>query len=233
MQLHLNFLLIIIDHKFKDKMEKKRGILKMKKTKIILLATLGLCMLSFMPVVVAKADVRPISDFTDTNRNIAGWLDPESGLTILPHGFWLFNGPFGLESIAECDHHGSVLVRELKDGGILYKVNLHVKDASMFVVDQYSLIFVGEMDYSFQAIIIVYDGELSDPVPNLFDVWFLGIGNSTFSHLTGSGTGTFVNDTAAIELGFAPGATANVKVNQVGILDPEGDKWPVELVFIH
>ena len=250
MQLHLNFLLIIIDHKFKDKMEKKRGILKMKKTKIILLATLGLCMLSFMPAALGAAESKPISAFTDTNRNIAAWLDPESGLTILPHGFWLFNGPFGLESIAECDHHGSVLVRELKNGGILYKVNLHVKNASMFVVDQYSLIFVGEMDYHFQVTLIVYDGELSDPVPWLLAIWFPENfpggpeGKSTFSHLTASGTGAFVNDTVAIELGFAPGATAKVKVTQVGIakppehpqIDPLIDPynmWPVEFIFFH
>ena len=210
----------------------------MKKTKIILLATLGLCMLSFMPAALGAADSRPISAFTDTNRNIAAWADSESGLTILPHGFWLF-GIDGLESIAECDHHGSVLVKELKDGLMLYKVNLHVKGASMFVVDQYSLIFVGEMDYFFSATLIVYEGELSDPVPYLLAIWFPDffgidpIGESTFSHLTASGTGAFVNDTAAIELGFAPGATAKVKVNQVGILKPEGEKWPVELVFIH
>ena len=192
-----------------------------------------------MPAALGAADSKPITAFIDTNRNIAAWSDPESGLTIFPHGFWLFNGPYGLESIAECDHHGSVLVRELKNGGILYKVNLHVKNASMFVANQYALIFVGEMDYNFQATLIVYDGELSDPVPNLLMMWFPEFfpggpeGEATFSHLTGSGTGIFVNDTAAIELGFAPGATAKVKVNQVGLLNPEGDKWPVELVFIH
>lgn len=223
---------------------------KMKKTRIILLATLGLCMLSFIPAALGAAESRPISAFTDTNRNIAGWGDPESGLTILPHGFFVVNGIDGLESIAECDHHGSVRVKELKSGDILYKVNLHVKGASMFVVDQYSLIFVGEMDYNFQVTMIVYDGELSDPVPNLLMIWFPEffkiepIGESTFSHITGSGTGVFVNDTVAIELGFAPGATAKVKVNQVGIAKPPehpqidplidpNNMWPVDFIFFH
>ena len=73
----------------------------MKKTRIILLATLGLCMLSFIPAVLGAAESKPISAFTATNRNIAGWADPESGLTILPHGFFLFNGLDGLENIAE------------------------------------------------------------------------------------------------------------------------------------
>ena len=210
----------------------------MKRTKIILLATLGICILSFVPAVVGTAETRPISAFTATNPNVAGWADPESGLTVLPHGFYLF-GLGGLESIAECDHHGSVLVKDLKDGRILYKVNLHVKGASMFVVNATTLIFAGEMDYSFQATMIVYDGELSDPVPYLLAIWFPGvlgiepIGEGTFSHITGSGDGTFVDDYAAIRLGFAPGASAKLKINQVGILTPEGDKWPVELIFIH
>jgi hypothetical protein len=211
----------------------------MKKTKIILLATLGVCMLSFIPAALGAAEQRPISDFTDTNRNIAAWSDPASNLTIFPHGFWLFNGPFGLESIAECDHHGSVLVRELKDGGILYKVNIHVEGASMFVANATTLIFAGEMEYHFQATIIVYDGELSDPVPNLLQMWFPMYfpggpeGRATFSHLTGKGTGTFVDDYAAIRYGFAPGATAKVKVNQVGLLREEGEFWPIDFFFIH
>jgi len=220
----------------------------MKKTKIILLATLGICMLSFIPAALGAAETRPISAFTDTNDSVAAWSNFESGLTVFPHGFYILPG---YESIADCDPEGSILVKDLKDGRILYKVNLHVKGASMFVVQaMYGMIFVGEMDYNFQATMIVYDGELSDPVPNLIMIWFpefFGIdpiGEGTFSHITGSGTGTFVNDTAAIEFGFAPGATAKLKINQVGIgkppehpqIDPEIDPynmWPVELIFFH
>jgi hypothetical protein len=221
----------------------------MKKTKIIILATLGMCMLSFIPTALGTAESRPISAFTETNTTIAGWANSESGLTILPHGFYLF-GIDGLESIADCEHHGSVLVQELKNGDIKYKVNLHVKSASMFIVNDTALLFAGEMDYSFQATIIVYDGALNDPVPKLLNIWFPGNfpggpeGIGTFAHLTGSGNGTFVDDYAAIRLGFAPGAVAKVKVNQVGIgkppehpqIDPLIDPynmWPIELIFIH
>jgi len=212
----------------------------MKKTKLILLATLGICMLSLMPVVVAKADVRPISDFTDTNdyTGVAAWLDPVSNLIIFPHGFWVTDP--GTDLITDCEHHGSVLVKELKDGRIMYKINLHVKGAYMLVGD-YGInpyVFEGEMDYNFQATIIV-EGELGDPVPNLIDIWFFGAaGETPFQHITGSGTGTFLVDA----FGYTAGDTANVKVSQVGIskppehprIDPLIDPynmWPVELVF--
>ncbi len=210
----------------------------MKKTKIVLIATLGICLLSFMPAVVGKADSRPISDFTDTNdlTGVAAWLDPESNLIIFPHGFLVT--PPGTENITNCEHHGSVLERDLKDGRILYKINLHVKGAMMLIAYyQDRMIFVGEMDYSFTATVIV-EGEFGGPIPSLFDVWFLGVGESPFSHITGRGTGTFIDDVAAIELGFAPGATAKVTLSQVGFTKPEGHPfypgmWPAELVFFH
>ena len=226
-------------------MKKNRGIEKMKKTKIILVATLGICMLSFMPAVAAKADARPISDFTDTNdlTGVAAWVDPVSDLIVFPHGFWVT--PPGTENITNCEHSGSVIERDLKDGRILYKINLHVKGAMMLIAyySEDRMIFVGEMDYNFQATIIV-EGEFGGSVPSLFEVWFLGVGEGSFSHFTGSGTGVFIDDAAAIEQGFAPGATAKVKVNQVGIgkppdhpqIDPELDPynmWPVEFVFFH
>ncbi len=204
----------------------------MKKTKIILLATLGICLLSFMPAVVGKADVRPISDFTDTNDYIAAWLDPETNLIIFPHGFYVAPG---VEVIADCEHHGSVLERDLKDGRILYRINLHVKGAYMLVGDYgvNPFVFEGEMDYSFTAVVIV-EGEFGGPVPDLFEVWFLGAGEAPYSHITGSGTGTFLVDA----FGFTAGDTAKVEVNQVGLTKPEGHPfypamWPVELVFFH
>ena len=207
----------------------------MKKTKIILVATLGICMLSFIPAVAAKADVRPISDFTDTNdyTGVAAWLDPVSNLIIFPHGFWVTDP--GTDLITDCEHHGSVLERDLKDGRILYKINLHVKGAYMLVGD-YGInpyVFEGEMDYTFTAVIIV-EGEFGGPIPNLIDVWFNLAGESPYSHITGSGTGTFLVDA----FGFTAGDTANVKVNQVGLTKPEGHPfypgiWPIELVFFH
>ncbi len=125
-------------------LKKNRGMKKMKKTKIVLIATLGICMLSFMPAVVGKANVRPISDFTDTNdlTGVAAWADPVSDLIVFPHGFWVT--PPGTENITNCEHHGSVLERDLKDGRILYKINLHVKGAMMLVAywSQERMIFI-------------------------------------------------------------------------------------------
>jgi hypothetical protein len=209
--------------------------------KIILLATLGVCMFSFMPAVVGKANNRPISAFIATNDDtgVAGWGDPETGLAVFPHGFiW------HPQTISDCDVHGSVLVKDLKDGRISYKVNLHVKGALMwlFNASDYTLIFVGLMDYYFSTILIVY-GDISDPVPNLLPIWFGDppIGESPFQHITGSGTGEFIE----VWPGFTPGDTAKVKVNQVGMaitedhpqFDPESEyglsMWPVEIVFFH
>ena len=208
----------------------------MKKTKIILLATIGICLLGLIPSVAATANVRPIEDFTDTNDYVAGWVDTESNIIIFPHGF--FVTPWGMEVISDCEHSGSVLERDLKNGQILYKINLHVKGAYMLVGD-YGInpyVFEGEMDYFFEVTFILYEGELGGPVPNLLEIWFPGfflppgaepIGEGVCSHLTGSGTGTFLVD----GFGFTAGETAKVKVNQVGLF---GDSfWPVEIIFFH
>ncbi|MHA2287801.1 MAG: hypothetical protein ACXABG_03335 [Promethearchaeota archaeon] len=211
----------------------------MKRTKIILLVTLGICMLSFIPAVLGTANVRPISDFTDTNNHVAGYWSPESNLVIFPHGArWL-----GLETIADCDHSGSVLEKELKDGRILYKVNLHVKNALMwlywaepgwFANDP---IFIGKMDYYFTVTMIV-EGNLGGPVPTYFDVIFGVYGELSGSHITGSGTGYFTAYAGEIGQDFTPGDSAKVKLNQLSIAKPEGhpfypEMWPAELTFFH
>jgi hypothetical protein len=207
----------------------------MKKTKIILLATLGICILSLMPAVLAKADSRPISDFVDTNdyTGVAAWADPETNLIIFPHGFYVT--PPGTNLISDCEHHGSVLERDLKDGRIMYSINLHVKGAYMLVGDWgvNPYVFEGEMDYTFTAVMIV-EGEFGGPVPNLMDVWFGGAGEAPYSHITGRGTGTFLVDA----FGYTTGDTAKVTVNQVGLTKPEGHPfypgiWPVEMIFFH
>jgi hypothetical protein len=206
-----------------------------RKTKLILLATLGICIIGIVPTVIGTADSRPISDFVDTNdyTGVAAWLDPETNLIIFPHGFYVT--PPGTNLISDCEHHGSVLERDLKDGRILYRINLHVKGAYMLVGD-YGInpfVFEGVMDYTFTGVVIV-EGVMGGTVPNLLDVWFFGAGEAPYSHLTGSGTGTFLVDA----FGFTAGDTANVKVNQVGLTKPEGHPfypglWPVELVFFH
>ncbi|MFX1454613.1 MAG: hypothetical protein ACFFDB_04500 [Promethearchaeota archaeon] len=208
-------------------------------------STLGLLLILFSTSVLAISTKRPISHFTATNDNVAAWANVESELIIFPHGWFIYGLPSGPQSIADCLHSGSVLEKDLKNGQIMYKVNLHVKGALMVVanITDGTVLVEGEMDYHFQVTIIVYDGVLGDPVPNLLQIWFPGmflppgtppIGESTFSHLTGSGTGTFLVNA----LGYTAGDFVNVKVNQVGLTKPEGhpfypELWPVELIFFH
>jgi hypothetical protein len=162
---------------------------------------------------------------------------------MFPHGWYIYGFPSGPESIADCITSGSVLEKELKDGQMLYKVNLHVKGALMVVANSSdeTILVEGEMDYLFQATMIVYEGELGDPVPNILQIWFPGfflppgtdpIGEHTFSHFTGRGTGVMQVDA----LGFNAGDSVNVKINQVGIVKPEGhpfypELWAEILVF--
>ena len=226
------------------------------------LTAIGFMLILFSTSVFA-AENRPISDFTDTNDNIAAWADPRGtvspldDLTLFPHGWYLFPAIIGEpqpQIIADCNPTGSVVVRPLKGGEILYKVNLHVKGALIYITkydaikDDVVVVFEGEMDYHFQATVILYEGELSDPVPNLLLIWFWAelqlpqIGEGTFTHLTGEGTGTFVDAATANEFGFNLGDSAKVKINQVGILKPEEHPtydgldfmhWPVEFIFFH
>ena len=222
------------------KLKKNRGMKNLKKTKLILLATLGICMLSFIPAALGAANSRPIADFTDTNDHVAGYWSPQSNLIIFPHGArWL-----GLEKIEDCDIGGSVLERELKDGRILYKVNLHVKSALMWIFwaepgwPGKGPIFVGEMDYYFTTTIIV-EGNLGDPVPNYFNVVFgIDPGELIVTHIVGSGTGYFTDYAGEIGQGFTPGDSAKVVLNQLSIAKPEGhpfypEMWPAELTFFH
>ena len=219
-------------------------------------ASIGLILILLSTTVMAATTIRPISDFTDTNNNIAAWADPDSGLTLFPHNWYVYGFPDAPQSIADCEPSGSVQVKDLKDGRIMYKIDLHVKGALMVVADSNTetILVEGEMDYHFQVTMIVYDGELNDPVPNLLVIWFPEffpfptgtpepIGEGTFSHLTGKGSGTFVADVP--QYGFAHGDEVKVKVNMIGQLDkvfeeghpnyyPDLEQfWPVEIVFFH
>jgi hypothetical protein len=223
----------------------------MKKTKVILLAVLGFCIFCFLPAVLGTANTRPIKDFTDTNAipglpPLAAWASSGDNLIMVPHGFF--------ETLADCNPEGFILERDLKDGRILYKVNLHVKGATTWVFwleENWHLespVFIGEMDYYFSVTMIVYEGNLGDPVPNLWMIWFPDffgidpIGEGTISLMTASGTGTFT--VYAEELGLGSnGETVNVKMIQVGMLksedhpqvDPLGGlmMWPVENIFFY
>ncbi|MFW9866714.1 MAG: hypothetical protein ACFFEN_11520 [Candidatus Thorarchaeota archaeon] len=218
----------------------------MKKTKIILLVTLGICMMSFIPAVLGqgKVNIRPISDFIDTNAlpglpPLAGWTYPKDtyDLTMVPHGY----PP--AETIADCNPKGYVIERVLKDGRISYEVDLHVKGATTQVYwvqgDLQLLVFEGEMDYYFSATLIVYEGNFGDDVPNLWMIWFpelFGmdpIGEGTRAHITANGTGTFTAAAEEVGLGIS-GDSVKVKINQVGMLKPDGQMlWPVEIIFFH
>jgi len=236
-------------------------------TSVITLTAIGLMLMLFSTSVFA-ATKKPISAFTETNDSIAAWQDPDSGLSLYPHGWYIYGFP-GPESIAACNPTGKVSETQLKDGGMMYKILLHVKGALMVVtrviydemgepVDEIVLV-EGEMDYTFQATIIVYEGEPGDPVPNLLQIWFPGyflppgsapIGEGIFSHLTGKGTGSFLDADMALYYGFDLEEEVKVKVNEVGLLDKDFEEghpnyyvdpemwpveqfWPVEIVFFH
>ena len=223
-----------------------------KTSKFLTISTIGILILLFSTSVQATAAVRPISDFTDTNDSVAAWSDPTTGLMLFPHGFFVYPMVLELpqpENIADCMPSGTVIERDLKDGSILYQVDLHVKGAFIVIGLGYYPIFVGEMDYHFQTTMILYEGELGGQVPNILAIWFpdwVGleepIGKSTFSHFTGEGTGTFLDEAVAVQFGFTLGESVNLKVNQVGILKPEDhptydgidfEHWPVEILFFH
>lgn len=229
----------------------------MKRTKLmtgLMTATsIGLILIFISTTVLAATTVGPISNFTDTNNNIAAWADPESELIIFPHGWFVYGFPDAPQSIADCEPSGSVQEKDLKDGRIMYKVDLHVKGAVMVVGAYLSgeILLVGEMDYHFQITMIAFDAGMGDPVPNILQIWFPEfflppgsepIGEGIFTHLTGQGTGTFLDANMALYYGFDPDEEVKVTVNQVGILKPidhptyDGEDllhYPVEIVFFH
>lgn len=213
---------------------------------MLIIVILGVISFCLVPSGLGTANVRPIEDFTDTNTdimpNLAAWSDPQSNLILIPH--------YLLETIADCDPEGFVLEKDLKDGRILYKIDLHVKDAVCWVFwndgGYWYLnppIFTGKIDYYFTVTMIVYDGDFGGPVPNIWQVWFPGmfpgdpIGEGTLSHMALSGTGTFTEYSETIGQGFIAGETAKVTMNMVGILKSEDDFeyliYPVEIIFFH
>lgn len=197
------------------------------------LATIGIVLLLFSTTVQAcdSKAVRPISDFTDTNTDIAGWGDPEwdPNLIAVPCGC-----DYGLpmEYIADTIHYGFVLEKDLGDGRIMYKIYLYVKGAILHIFYDVGtwwlpdengvyqqLMFTGKMNYFFTTTIIVY-GEFGDPVPNLWYVWFFGGGETLFVTLIARGTGILTES----------GETACVKISMVGILVDGVVEWPIETI---
>ncbi len=231
-----NFSQHFINHHIDDKFKiRKKELIKINRTKLVpklmAFASIGIILLLFSTSVQACSSrtIRPISDFTATNTNIAGWGDPESNLIAVPHGNDM---GYTIESIADCTNYGFVLEEDLGDGRIKYKIFLYVKDA---LVDVYNnegtwwlpdengvyqqLVFTGEMYYFFTTTIIV-EGEFGGPVPNLWVVWFFGGGETLSVTLIARGTGTFTES----------GVTANVKINMVGILIDGVMEYPMETI---
>ncbi len=204
-------------------------------TKLIPFLAIGLVLLLFSTSVQAYESkaIRPISDFTATNTNIAGWGDPEANLVGVPHGN---NEGWPLEAIADCTHYGFVLEEDLGDGRIKYKIFLHVKDAVVHVYNiegtwwlsdppgsgiYPQMVFTGTMDYYFSTTIIV-EGVFGGPVPNLWVVWFFGGGETLFVSVIARGTGTLTQT----------GEPGKVKITQIGILVDGVFEFPVETVSV-
>jgi hypothetical protein len=199
----------------------------------MIIATIGIILLLFSTSVQACGSkaIRPISDFTDTNTDIAGWGDPawDPMLIAVPHGC---DYGYPMEYIVNCRHYGFVLEEDLGDGRIKYKIYLYVKGAILqifydvgmwWLPDEngvyQQLMFTGEMNYFFTTTIIVY-GEFGGPVPWLWYVWFFGGGETLFQTLIAMGTGTLMES----------GETANVKIEMVGILVDGEYEWPIETI---
>ncbi|MFX0021014.1 MAG: hypothetical protein ACFE9S_01715 [Candidatus Hermodarchaeota archaeon] len=220
-------------------LELKKELINITRTKLvpklIPFLAIGVLLLLFSTSVQAceSKAIRPISDFTATNTNIAGWADPQTNLVAVPHGN---NDGLQLENIADCTHYGFVLEEDLGDGRIKYKIFLYVKDAVVHVYNNEGtwwlsdppgsgiypqLVFTGKMDYYFSTTIIV-EGVFGGPVPNLWVVWFFGGGEGLFSALIARGTGTLTQT----------GETGNVEITQIGILVDGVMEWPVETVTV-
>lgn len=198
------------------------------------LATIGIVLLLFSTSVQACGSyaIRPISDFTDTNTDIAGWGDPEWDpvLIAVPCGSD-YGAP--MQHIADTIHYGFVLEKDLGDGRIMYKIFLYVKGAILqifynvgtwWLPDEngiyQQLMFTGEMDYFFTTTIIAHNWEFGGPVPWLWSIWFLGGGETLSQILIAYGTGILTES----------GAAANVKITMVGMLVDGVYSWPIETI---
>ena len=208
-------------------------------TKLTILITLGILMLSFRPAVLgaSKANRRPIEDWEVNNPFIIPSFDPDSHR--------LINFDFDWTD----DYDGLILERVINDGFLMITVNLHVKNVGFSVFDftppgpPGELIISGQMDVNFK-VKFTMAGEPNAELPWIIDIYIFERSFLAISLLC-IGLGTF--PASVEEYGFTPGTTGKVTVNQVGLmkkqlkedhphiipdLDPP-EMWPVEFIKIH
>jgi len=223
---------------------------------MLIFLTLGILILSFSTAVQGATTIRPIDDYAGEYAFISGvdyegsflsWADPDSMLAIWPHTFewqpyhYLF---WEYTLLKDCPHGGSITERVIDEDHTLITINLVVKEVPFLIFDFVEDFWIfeptckGIMKYNYQ-IKILFNTEFlhewfedRDRLPSLIEVFFLfpnpdypptpeELPVITFMHITGVGY-------------LTEGGEGIVKVNQVGIWDPElGEHvYPVEIVIV-
>lgn len=215
---------------------------------MLTLATIGIVLILFSTSVQATTTMRPIEDWE--GEEIIGWADPVSELVIHPHTVeWdMDNMPFNFvywehKTVWECEYKGFIQERVIDEEHTLITIHVHVEEVP-FVIFSYGPgyvytppIYYGMMKYYFQCRILFNTESLynilgtSGKVPSLFMIFGSVYGfwpypeeplpQVSYNHIVGQG---FITE----------GGEGKVKVNQVGIFDPDiGDfVWPVESVTV-
>ncbi len=135
--------------------------MKNKKTKIGLILILGLSALSFMSTVQGCEVIK--RSFDDWFYEMNGVNHLNDNLGVWTSGQLIVWPQFGYEepfiSILDSDYHGHILEREMSDGRHMITVQIHVKGAPVtvetFDLDNYLVLFDGEMNYLFQLRFII------------------------------------------------------------------------------
>ena len=220
----------------------------MKRNRIFLAITVGILLLGFMPTVQAKSTILPLEHWWkdcwwwyETNPHLGGFWDPDNDLIVRPHTTD-FDGGWVYEPIWDCDYSGYVKVRELngKDGyDVMVTVIRMCNDAPFILLDWDTFpvpVFYGLMNYisisEFKIDLDKYpfvDGDEWD-----LPIWWMPIfGWNTWdprddgmevvsTHFIAQGEGVFLEAWNGWEIGD----TANVKVNQIGLVKFVGeDGW--------
>ena len=130
-----------------------------KKTKLLLVAVLGLLVFSFIPQTLAYNVIN--RSFDDWFYEMGGVNHLNDNLGVWTSGQLIVYPQFGYEegfiSILDSDYHGHILEREMSDGRHMITVQIHVKGAPVtaYDPDNYAVLFDGEMNYLFQLKFII------------------------------------------------------------------------------
>lgn len=182
--------------------------------KLILIATIGILIVSIIPAVAAnsgkrKTTIRPIEDWLVA---VESGRSPLGGMPYWDEGlaFWtLLDDPLSphWDSAMNYDPKGFVLEREIKDNIMLVTVNMRIKGVPFYIltlaasIPTATPIFYGVMDFTYE---LKFTIDLDTLGPDEYDedgniiyhpwdyyVWQLGTLVSIF--LCGHGTGEFLN----------------------------------------